>query len=100
MQIQVSTSYTFIYAARDLFLDLFIYFFTFLQSLLSPSGSVAAVLGLKSERTKISLMYLNPWRMKTMTQRLCMLWLALKESSSGWGTASTFPLRLLISGEC
>lgn len=29
MQIQVSTSYTFIYAARDLFLDIFFFFYIF-----------------------------------------------------------------------
>lgn len=61
-------------------------------------GSVAAVLGLRRERSRNYLVHLSPWRVKIMTPRRYMLWLALRGSSSGWEMVSTCLLSLLISG--
>lgn len=73
-------------------------FLVLLLWVLLPSGSAAAVFGLLNKKNKKYLTCLNYW-MKIATPRLCLLWHALRGSSSRWETVSTCLLMLSILGE-
>ena len=68
-------------------------------TLLSLLDSVAAALAPKREKSGKFLVHLNPWRITTVTPRLCMLWPTSKENSSRWETVCTCILKPLISGK-
>lgn len=75
------------------------YFYSVLLCVYALSDSVAAVFGPLTPKNRKFLVFLNLYWMKTVTPKLCMLWPAIRGSSSRWGTVFTYLQMLLISGE-